>query len=445
MPNVLTRGTRRIGDFIDGDANTPEVKVTLERSDQGIGINISWSSPDSPYAGWFLGSHRLEIGAGGQPKTITPLPKRVIFHDSHGPVLLIRCWTQGFHANALGPGSGNLWAHAAVLGVGELKEFDRPHGLQTEISGLREWLGITSWAEEDRWLEGRTEYTLKSKAQPSIVTGAHSGVALEFRPGWGLKPAGADDERVLMDLLRCTTVSATPLDWEDHLQVHRAIRDLLVVSRWWDESVVEVRAHRDDDPLTTMDGATHGDQWREVVVVNDERKPPPKGYRQHLITYPELGVTGLQSWLKLRDEFARAFDPVISSIDLRNTTAHTRLAHTGPGLEALGYLLMVRDGISEKKAAQSSLRERLERILMDLGTCLPFDGPTWVDRTVAVYNGIKHANRQAPDYVDVANTWRESVLAVRAWIAIELGVPVADVESRLGHDPQSAPLVRRSS
>lgn len=369
------------------------------------------------------------------------MPKRVLFVDSHGSVLLIRCWPRGFHTNLGGPGSGTLWARAAVLGPRKNLEFERPHGLQTEISGLRAWLGVTSWREEHEWRLSRAA-TLTSHDAAPIQVGAHNGVALEFRPGWQIVREEGGDRRVVLDLIRCVTLSDEPLDWERHRQTHRAIRDLLVLSRWNSESCVEVFALRHDDPILTTDGEEHSGQWREVVVPKDERTIQPSGYRPHLLRYEELQEAGVLRWLALRDKLSRALDPVISSIDLRGTTEMTMLAHTGPGLEALGYLLMIRDGVAEKAAEKASLGTKLNRIVGDLGDCLPFDGPTWVSSTVAAYNGLKHANRAEPDAVDVINAWRESVMVVRAWVAVELGVSLEKVKERLAEDSQRYPYVR---
>jgi hypothetical protein len=204
-----------------------------------------------------------------------------------------------------------------------------------------------------------------------------------------------------------------------------------------------VLAHRQDDPLRTLDGKEHGDQWRTVVVADDDREPPPIGYRPHLIEYQDLESDGIARWIGLRNEFARALDPVITSMGLA-ATPNTLLAHTGPGLEALGYLLLLRDGASQKRAAGATLRERLERVLVDVGGTLPFDGTAWASKTVETYNGLKHANRQAPEEVDVVNAWRECVLAVRAWVALELGVSAEQVTARLSNDRQRHPYVRRT-
>lgn len=441
MPNELTVGTRRVGEFIDFYPETPSVKVTLERSESGINVTLPWSEPDSPYAQWFMAKSGMRrLPSGPDP---LPVPKRVLFHDSHGSVLLIRCWARGFHSSVFGPGSGTLWARAAIMGVDDEVEFDCPHGLQTEISGLRAWLGVSSWKEEHAWADSPPVTTLTSQHLASIEVGQYKGVSLDFQPNWQVVPEESRDRSVLLDLLRVVTRSAEPLAWDEHCQLHRAVRDLLVLSRWRAESCVEVLALRNDDPLRTLDGKTHGAQWRSVIVSDDERAEAPSGYRPHLLPYDKLQAAGILRWLELRDGFSRALDPVISSVDLRGVTANTLLAHTGPGLEALGYLLMLRDGSSEGAAARATLRSRLERVLQDVSEVLPFDGPTWVTTTTGAYNGLKHANRAEPDPLVVVNAWRESVMVVRAWVAVELGVAREDVKAQLEADPQSSAFVKR--
>lgn len=440
MANELGPGTRRVGDLIDFNPDTPEVKATLERSEEGISVILAWSDPGSPYARWFMADEDLVQSPSGQAPL--PVPRRVLFHDSHGSVLLLRCRAGGFHSNVFGPGSGTLWARAAIVGVDGDVEFDRPHGLQTEISGLRAWLGVTSWNEKYDRSDGILTASLTSQSTPAIEVGDYKGVTLSFQPGWKVVPDKGRDRRVLLDLLRVVTRSGEPLGWAEHRQLHRAVRDLLVLSRWHAESCVEVLVMRANDPLRTMDGKEHGSQWRSVVIAEDGHAAQPRGYRPHLFRYEELREAGILRWLALRDEFARALDPVISSIELRGTTANTLLAHTGPGLEALGYLLMLSDGVAEKTAANASLKDRFARILEDVGESLPFDGPTWASRTIAAYNGLKHANRAEPEPIDVLNAWRESVIVVRAWVAVELGVPIEDVKQRLAEDPQCLAFVK---
>ncbi|MFC5730447.1 HEPN domain-containing protein [Nocardioides vastitatis] len=442
MANELTTETRRTGNLIDFDPDTPHVHVTLERSTDGISVTVPWSGEDSPYPAWFGtdGSWRRTKSEGRAPRSV---PKRLLFQDSHGSVMLIGCWARGFHSTIDGPGSGTVWSRAAILGVDADVDFDRPHGLQTEISGLRDWLKVTSWSEETDWEENGLVARIHSLRAPMIEIGTFNGISFEFRQSWQIVPDDGRDRIVLLDLVRACSRGTEPVLWEEHLELHRAVRDLLVLSRWRNESCVAVRAHREDDPLRTLDGKERGGQWRDVIVPDDDREPPPIGYRSHLIEYQDLGPAGIARWIDLRNEFARALDPVITGIDL-DATANTLLAHTGPGIEALGYLLMLRDGAAPRRAARAILRERLERVLADIDETVPFDGATWVSKTVETYNGLKHANRQAPYEVDVANAWRECVLAVRAWVALELGVPAEQVTARLKNDPHRHPYRRRT-
>ena len=440
MPNTVDVGARRSGDLVDFDT-TPEVKVTLERTEKRIGLTVAWSTSDSPYAAWFLGKEVMPgLRVGGQTPTATP--SRLVFYDSHGSVLLLGCWARGYHSALGGPGSGHVWASFAVLDVYQNIDFEKVNGLRTEISGLREWLGISSWAKHEDYRARIIE--LKSEFPDPIAAGTYGGVDLSFTPARNLTQVDKDsDKQVIHDLVWCQTRSSSLMGWGQHLTVHRAVRDLLVLSRWHGESEVFNYVMRSDDPLLTMDGKSHGEQWRAVVVADDAKAMPPGDQREHLIRYSELGEAGLLKWLALREEFGRALDPVISSIDLTSATPHTLLAHTGPGLEALGYLLFIHDGKTNKQASGKSLRARLERILAELGDSLPFDGPTWVDELTRDYNGLKHANRAAPDEVDVLNSWLRSILVVRAWVALELGVPTDEVKSRLQRDPENMSYERR--
>lgn len=437
MPNKLEPGTRRSGSFIDFNPDTPSVAVTLEHNEGGLDVTVPWGDETSPYSRWFTsknGIHQIP-----PPPDPPPLPRRALFQDSHGSVLLLRLWTGQYHANLLGgPGSGHLHAQVAVMGVHEDLEFDVPHGMQTEITGLQAWLGISSWKQTLSTSEDEAHNVeIRTELPPGLEIGEHHSCRISFRPGWKLSPRDEEGRIVLHDLLYCVTETYEAMAWNHHEQPHRAVRDLLVLSRWHAESCIVVKAQRKED-LLRRPGETTSDRvyWRDVVAPGSERAGSPSGHRSHLIEFKDLGPDGLMRWLALRDEFSRAIDPVVTSIELRGTTPNTLLAHTGPGLEALGYLLVLRDTGSERKARESRLRQRLERILEDVGNCLPFDASEWAARTADVYNGIKHANREAPDMLDVFNAWRECVLVVRAWIAVELGVPQESIKDRLLRDPQ---------
>lgn len=439
MANELSEGTRRVGALIDFDPNTPEVTVTLERSERGIGVTVPWTGPDSPYSAWFM--NHDGFGADDDDADPPRAPRRMLFADSHGAVLLVGCWARGFHSAWRGPGNGHVWAKAAIIGVDRDIDFEQPHGVQTNISGLREWLGISSWDNTHEWSDDGIAFTLTSVRASAIEVGEFAGLALELRAGFQVTHQDAQDRIVLGDYVRCTTVGHEPASWMAHLSTHLAVRDLLMLSRWHREACSVVKATRQDDPLRTPDGKVHGTQWRAVVEPSAEPIEPAGQRQRHLVPFEDIGVQGLARWVALRDEFGRALDPVITSLEFSNERARTVLAHTGPGLEALGYLLLLRDGTSRAEAGDAPLRMRLERIIRDVDGCVPIDTGTWPTRFAAAYNSLKHANREAPEDVHVMNVWREGVLAVRAWVALELGVARADVEERLKNDPQRYPYI----
>lgn len=436
MANTLEPGSERVGNLIDFNPNTPEVQGVLKYSEHGIEITVPWSDWNSPYALWFLPNHNVPRDA-----VDFPFPKRVLFQDNKGSVLLIGCRPGPFSSILNGVGSGTLFARAAIIGVDKDVEFDRPQGLQVDISGLRAWLGKTAWVQEGP--AGGSGVILRTQKVPEITIGTYDDMQLSLRFGQKIEYRDRGDRIVLSTYARCVSRSNEGRKWEGHLKLHRAVRDLLALSQWCDESFAEVYVLHSDAPRSAVSGKKIGEGWRKVVVPASLQSTSVKDDLQHLIRFEDLGPEGLLSWIRLRDEFARALDPVISSLRLREGTPHTLLAHTGPGLEALGYLLMCRDGVKKENAARTAFRGRLKRILQDLGDCLPFDGDAWSESAPVYYNSIKHVNREECADIDILNTWRESILVARAWVAVELGVSKDELKQRLSIDPQRHPYQKR--
>lgn len=437
MGNELNIGTRRIGMIEGFNPGTPSIPAALERSDRGIIATVTWSSSDDLFASWFLRDSEIETITPGLEDS--PVSRELIFKDSRGSVMLVGCYANGFTISIDGSGSGNLWASAAIMGPRKNIEFDKPHGIRTDISGLRAWLGKSSWQYLPRDGDRPNGATIGTCEVPDIEIGELGGVRISLSFGRSIEAKEDGDLTVLADYSRCVTRSQEPLAWDVHMGFHRAMRDLLLLSRWEVESCREASALRCDDPLIIGNGERRGENWRKVVVPDEVVRAAATGYRPHLFKYSDFHSAGLMKWIRLRDEFARALDPVISSIQLMSVSPNALLAQTGPGLEALGYLLMLRDGVSNAKAEKEPLRRKLERIVQDLGDCLPFSSEEWTDLTCSAYNSLKHANRKAPDPVNVMNSWRECVLVVRAWVGVELGIPLDVMKERLSCDPQKNP------
>lgn len=429
MPNELTVETRRTGDLYVFDEDTPPVKAVLARTDEGISAEVPWSSSSDHQASWFLGD-----GFQGMPTLTKPAPKRLAFVDSHGVIQLVDCWPRGFRSN-FDSGVGWMWAKYAVMDVRSDVDFAKVDGLASEVSGLRDWLGVSSVHEQDPGPAVRAVTVVGQRADEIVVT-----PELTLVPTFSTdRPAGTGTT-VFRDYVLCRTRVETLEDWDVLSRTHLGVRDLLVLARWRPETCTVIMVTRHDDPMMTLDGTEHGRQWRDVVVGRYEEPPAfASGYRPYTFEYDEIGgAEGVARWLLLRDEFSRALDPIITDRYLQHVPALTHLAQVGPGLEALGYLLRIRDGATKSEASNTRLRERLDRIASAVELAVPFDALMWAEEMTRAYNGIKHANRDLPDELDLLNRWIESVTVVRAWVAGELGVQPEVVRRRLELDPNAA-------
>lgn len=368
------------------------------------------------------------------------MPTRLLFHDTHGSVLLIGCRARGYRANLFGPGSGVIHADYAVLGVGSDIDFGLPTGMRTEISGLREWLGVSSIKEQNFFKQTPNKMIIEVESADSIeIT-----IGLTLEPSWRRDWKPSRDELVVKEVLYCESGGEFGGDWRSQIRPHLALRDLLMLSSWRKEHCAVKFLLREDDVIETADGTNHGAYWREVLH-KEAVAPASRGAGvDHLIRFNDIGVAGLREWLPLRETFARALDPIVSSRILENLSTSALLAQVGPALEALGYLLLLEDGKSESLAGRATLKEKLDRISSDISEISPFDTVQWSERTAIVYNSLKHANRAMPDELEVANRWQESILAVRLWVALRLGVDAAELRSRAARDSQTTPFVRIS-
>jgi hypothetical protein len=438
--NTLEVGERRLGRLTGDGLEDVAPSALLERTDDGVALTVTWDSADAgPVGGWFRTERRLpDLVDASEGRRPAP-PKRLQFEDARGHVTLIGCRKRGYEMRHGGLGSGFISVDHVVFDARARADLDFEHvtGSRTTVTHLRSWIGSNAWGSRTTAEDGIVHQTV---LPDDIDLGSWAGVQAVLKPVATDQSLAEGDLIQLQTVLRVETKSQEPVEWDRHLQVARALRDLLVMSGWHDETYSVLSVHHPDDTEEYSDGRLL--PWWRIVASSNATAAARPAKRNHLITYGDLGVEGLREWFGLRDRFQRAVDPIVSSIRLRNVTAVTLLAQTGPGVEALGYELFLRDGMSKRKAKDVSLAHRLERILKDVADVLPFDGPEWARHLAETYNGIKHANRKLPDELDVLNVEQRAVLVVRAWCALQLGVPREALRARLRADPQSDAWVR---
>lgn len=436
MPNELNVGEPRYGSLSNDNPETPNVSATLERTSKGVFLSLTFEYDESPeYAQWFTrdffaGTASLTDGTRARPS----VPSALLFYDSYGSVALIGCQSGGYHTNHR-IGSGRIQVGAAVLAAPSIAHA-KVMGMRAEVSGLRSWLG-TSGISETITHEEKTGRFLSSKIEvviPQTINIPDSNLVM--RPA--IRRRWVEGSLIIENIVWVEHKTAEESSWRVHEMAMRAVRDLLAVSRWRAESLIPVSVARTEDSLDGNTPEEDRRQWWRAVV--DSRAPEPKEDSQrleHLISWEDIGPDGLARWIKLRDDFARAIDPAVSSVYLDDVTIEVHLTQIAISLEALGYLLAMRkDGVSENKAGGLSFQQRLDRIVQDVEGLLPFVDETWSKRMADTYNSVKHANRALPEAVDVANSWREGALLFRTWIANELGVDYEELRTRIARTPQ---------
>lgn len=270
MPNELEVGTTRNGQLHDQDASTPHVSVSLHRSEEELVATITWPDDSSPYAGWFLRDKPVRRSDSAPRKK---MPSHMAFQDSHGFVQLIGCRPQGWRATFHGPGSGRIGVRFAIFGHVEGVDFSTINGLRTEITGLWAWLGISN-VDVDFDKAKTVQVTATAAPNIEVVSGP---ISLSFIPTWGFKYGPENEYVQVADRVLVSSRSSEAVPWDRLRESHLAVRDLLLISRWRAESCVVTSALRDDAPITTLDGTTHGDDWKVVIEPGQKRTEPPSG------------------------------------------------------------------------------------------------------------------------------------------------------------------------
>jgi len=438
--NELRVGESRVGQLIDGNEATPEIRTQLQRSADGrVILFVPWTGggPEEPYRRWFAGT---DTNFGDDPdrtRYAYEVPANLLFHDHLGPVALLGCSSAGYSENwGWDMGAGRARVRYAVLG-GRSLSYATINGMRTSVTGLHSWLGATSIRQTESIDPRRSEYHIE--LAPSTTVDGVAGLTLEpsFR-----RTSGNEGETVLSESTLVQTLWEEPRSWNEHWRVHRAVRDLVAVAAWRNERFTSASVSRDDDPLRVATGDAVGRAWHEVIApeVSEGEISPRRTSNEFMFRSGDLRSDALASWIALRDKHSRAIDPIVSALNLQSGTVEVALAMVGIGMEALGYELALATR-SKTAANDLSLAKRLELIANSLPVQPPFDVGEWVAGTSEAYNGIKHANRDMPEPVDQLNRVRESRLVFRMWVAAQLGMSTDELLATLKHDPMTNPYV----
>lgn len=435
--NELEVGQSRIGLMIDGLPETPRVAVKLERTDKRIEVTIPFLDGHADiYQYWFSSG----ISYGDDPernKRRYEPPLSISFYDAKGPVGLVGSHASGatIALGGAGTGEGLLTLDYAILGAGSATDYESINGLRSEVEGLGTWIGLRSLEAEREVEDGRLKsVNLRLQASPSIRAGRLLNA--EFQSNWRYGPGPGPDQTTITERMQIHTQIKKAASWEDHFRVHFSIRNILRISSWRPLNFVSHEVMSGSDPVRTLDGKSHGNQWLPVVTYRTgiaEAGTKLSG-GDFLFLYADIGSGGVERWGQLSRKFERGLTPLVGLLDLEGATLEAHLAQVGIGFEMLGYDLLIEAGESKTKARDAHFVGQVRAVTSVVAGVLPFSAEGFPSLLRRTYTGVKHADKDRPDRQSMHLAYLESIQVLRAWVALRLGMPKQKLKTALERD-----------
>lgn len=439
--NTLEIGQSRLGLMIDGLPETPRVAAKLERDEQGVELTIPFlEGHDDIYSYWFTQGVRYGDDPDRTKRRYEP-PDSVSFYDAAGKVALIGSRVAG-STHVMGGtnvGEGRLRFDYTVLGGISGPAYQQINGLRSEIEGLGTWVGLRSLEAEQTREAGRlTAVNFKLESPPTIRVARRLNT--DFRANWRYGPGPSPDETTISERLQIHTEVRRAVDWDQHLETHFAIRDLLRVAAWRQLNFVSHEAMSTQDGIRTMDGVKHGDLWFPVITQSTGIRieaPTKFTQRDYLFAFSDVQAKGVGRWIDLVQKFERGLSPLIGLLDLEGATLEAHLAQIGIGFEMLGYDLLIESGISKTQVTKKSYADLASVVSSAVADVLPFPAANFPDLLRRTYVGVKHADNAPPDINETYLAYLQAIQVVRAWVGRRLGVSTARLKRALAEDARS--------
>lgn len=433
--NRLVVGETRLGWFIDGNKETEPIAVMLRDTGATIELTVPLQgmfSSNDPYARWW--SHGVVFGDDPErSKHSYRPPKVLLMYDHVGAVALVGCRATGSNNN-LRVGQGRIIANYAVLGGQSLK-YDKVNGLRAEVPALATWTRLSSMKVDVTTNESNRVQSVQMALTNAPEVKLARPLNLTMKSTWRTEsPPGSF---LAYEGVKLETHVARPRRWDDHLQLHGAVLDLVSLAAWRPFGFASVEVLRADDPVMSIGGTVLSEKWSSIATHRLPRHEPWVEEPHFLFPWVEIGRRGVARWLRLRTDYYQAVSPVLNVLRSDHVWSQASAVQSGIALEALGYLIDTKKnaGVHLNSREQMNFRPALQVILDDLAEPPFTDAAGWIDRANEVYMGAKHPDRTQPDSLVMLNTLRENLLIIRYWIAQQLGVTVESLRQGLSTDP----------
>ena len=439
--NELIRGEPRLGWFLDGNPDTDHIAVMLRDTGAAIELTIplmEMLGGDDPYGRWWS-TGILFMDDPDRSKYSYKPPRVLMMRDDYGPVVLVGCRSSGYRSSFV-VGRGRIVANYAVLG-GESLGYEEVRGMRTEMPALAAWTrlsGMEVSVESDG--ENRAKSVQMTLTSPQPVALARR-MNLTMQPTWRTeRPSGSF---IATEGVKLETTVSKARSWDDHLQVHGALLDLVSIAAWrpFGYSVVEVP--RADEKRGGGANPSAGASWLKVATHRLPKHEEWDKEPQFLFPYHEVAPRGVKRWLRLRSDYGRVVGPLLNILRSDEPWSHASLVQSGIALEVLGYLVdtIKNHGANLNNRSQMNFKVGLQVVLDDMETKPFSDTAGWIARASDAYMGAKHPDRAEPDSLDMLNALRENLLVLRFWIALQIGAKPKTLDDRVGTEPHTHEFV----
>lgn len=298
------------------------------------------------------------------------LPQQAWFVDPHGVVCFVA--PTGRSTSLASRQEARLrFAYAVEVG-GVGISYERVNAMQSRIQGLEQWIPI-SCISHDFVTDGdatSSVFTLRRQEPLRISRRLNA----QLRPTYSFTSSAVPGETKFQDEIRVKTSSNRVRPWSEHLDIHRGVRDLIVVAGWQDYGSWDLIVSRQDDPERALAGNPLAERWAKVSTYAVARPGSHGGDRSNfLFDFEDVGVAGVRRWFRLRDLYRRAIAGMIHSVGLPGVALETAVSEAGAALEHLGYGIAVQRSEVPGRHLESHLRRVAETLHGDLR----FDLGTW--------------------------------------------------------------------
>ncbi len=363
-------------------------------------------------------------------------PRQVWFSDPHGAVCFVGPVGR---SNSMGARQEGRLRFAYAVEVGDIGiGYERINAMQSRVEGLEEWIPISSVSHEyapDEDGSLSSIFTLRSQEPLSISRTLNA----QIRPTYSFLSSPLPGESKFEDEVRIKTSASRARLWHEHLDVHKGVRDLLVVAGWRDFGTRDLIVSRHDDPERAWAGNRVGARWARVSTYEVSGATGGHERTRFLFDFEDVGAVGVRRWLRVRHRYRRGVAGMIHSVGMAGVALETAVSEAGAALEHLGYGIAAERGEAPGRRLERHLRRVAEQAGCDLGV----DLDTWPTRFADAYNTVKHPDR--PDQwssLDLSNALREARLVFRAWVGRRLGVTSGALERNRGLVPMAKPYER---